>query len=62
MEKKLGRPKKAKEESLTEIVPVRMTQAEREQCERAAALAERKLTAWIRERAVKAARREAKSA
>ncbi|MDE2105587.1 MAG: hypothetical protein KGL39_50640 [Patescibacteria group bacterium] len=54
-------PRKAPEDSLTEIVPIRLTRAEREQCERAAALAQRKLTAWIRERAVKAAKREAKA-
>jgi uncharacterized protein (DUF1778 family) len=61
MKAKIGRPRKAPEESLTEIIPIRLTRAEREQCERAAAQAQRKLTAWIRERAVKAARREAKS-
>lgn len=60
MKKKLGRPKKAPEESLTEIIPVRMTRAERELCEEAAKRADRKVTAWIREKATKAARREVK--
>ena len=61
MKSKLGRPRKAPEDSLTEIVPIRLTRAEREKCERAAGLANRKLTAWIRERVVKAARRELKA-
>jgi len=61
MKNKIGRPRKAREDSLTEIVPIRLTQTEREQCELAAKGAGRKLTAWIRERAVRAAKREVKT-
>jgi len=60
MKTKIGRPRKAPEDSLTKIVPIRLTQAEREQCEQAAKAANRKLTAWIRDQAVKAAKREIK--
>ncbi|OYV52127.1 MAG: hypothetical protein B7X10_00225 [Burkholderiales bacterium 21-58-4] len=60
MNSKTGRPRKAPEDSLTEIVPIRLTQAERDQCEIAAKRTGRKLTAWIRERAVKAAKHEVK--
>lgn len=57
MSKKLGRPPKAIDEQLVEIVPVRMTSRERQDCEQAAAKAGMRLTAWIREKATKAAKR-----
>ena len=57
MVRKLGRPPKASEDQLSEIVPVRMTRQDRRDCEHAAAHAGIKLTAWIRERAIMAAKR-----
>lgn len=62
MEKKpkMGRPPKPKAEQGTEIMAVRMTQDERAQCERAAQQSDVKLSAWMRERLLKAAKREAR--
>jgi uncharacterized protein (DUF1778 family) len=57
---KPGRPPTPEAEALSEIVPIRMTKAERAQCERAAELAGQKLSSWIRERLSKAAKRESK--
>jgi hypothetical protein len=57
---KAGRPPTPADEALSEIVPVRMTKAERAQCERAAGSAGKKLSAWIRDRIVGAAKRSAK--
>jgi predicted HicB family RNase H-like nuclease len=61
MAKKIGRPTKPPEDSLSEIVPIRLTPGEREQCEMAAERAGRKLTAWIREQVTMAARRQARA-
>jgi hypothetical protein len=61
MEKpRMGRPPKPQAEQQTEIVAVRMTPDERAQCEQAAMNAELKLSAWMRERLLKAAKRESK--
>ncbi len=60
MKKKRGRPPTDPAESLSEIIQFRMTEAERAQCERAAETAEQKFSAWIRDRLLKAAKRESK--
>jgi hypothetical protein len=57
---KRGRPRKPKAERVTEIVALRMTQDELAQCERAAKQADAKLSDWMRQRLVKAAKRESK--
>ena len=56
----MGRPPIPKAEQLAEIVPIRLTRAERDACEQAAERAELKPTAWMRDRLVKAAKRESK--
>jgi len=58
MGKKLGRPTKPLGEQLAEIIPVRMTAIERQECEQAATKAGMKLTAWIRDKATRAAKRK----
>jgi uncharacterized protein (DUF1778 family) len=57
---RMGRPPKPEDEQASEIIAIRMTEAERELCEQAADRAELKLSAWIRDRATKAAKRESK--
>jgi len=57
MGKKLGRPPKPPEEQLSEIIPVRMTPRERQDCAQAAKRADKKLTAWMREKLTRAAKR-----
>ena len=56
----MGRPKKPAKERVTEILGLRMTRDERAECERAAKLADVKLSAWMRERLLQAAKRESK--
>jgi len=56
----MGRPPKDPEDQSSEFIGIRMTTAERELCEQAAEQAELKLSAWIRDRATKAAKREAR--
>ena len=61
MEKpRMGRPPKPEAEQASEIVAVRLTPAERKACERAADRAEQKLSAWMRDKLTKAAKRESK--
>lgn len=60
MRKKLGRPTKDLADQLTEIIPVRMTTLERANCERAANRAGVKLSAWVREKLIRAAKRESR--
>jgi hypothetical protein len=60
MEKRMGRPPKPPDEQLSEIVPVRLTPAERQACEKASERAGMKPTAWMRDRLKKAAKRESK--
>jgi predicted HicB family RNase H-like nuclease len=55
----MGRPRKEPAEQLSEIVPVRMTRAEREQIEAAAEKSGVKLSAWIRACLARAAKRAA---
>jgi uncharacterized protein (DUF1778 family) len=54
------RPKKLPGEAATERIDLRLTTAEREEYERAAVRAGQTLSAWIRERLGKAAKRESK--
>jgi len=56
----MGRPPKPKAEQASEIVAVRLTQDERKACERAADQSELKLSAWMRDRLIRAAKRESK--
>jgi hypothetical protein len=59
---KRGRGRPAAEnpdDNRSEIVPVRMSPAERESCERAAERAKTGLSAWIRDSLAKAAKRNA---
>lgn len=56
----MGRPPKDPSDQASEIVAVRMRPAERELCERVAKRAELKLSAWMRDRLAKAAKRESK--
>lgn len=59
MEKsKGGRPTLKPTERLAEIIQFRMTADERALCERAAERDGEKLSAWIRERLLRAAKRE----
>jgi len=60
MNTRMGRPPKAADEQLSEIIAIRMTGAELKQCEQASERAGVTLSAWIRDRAVKAAKRESK--
>jgi len=56
----MGRPPKEPSERLAEIVQCRMTAEERQQCERAAERSDQKLAEWMRERLLRAAKRESK--
>lgn len=60
MKAKRGRPPIDPDKRASEMVPVRMTSAERAQFEQAAAQADLTLSAWIRDRLSKAAKRESK--
>jgi uncharacterized protein (DUF1778 family) len=57
-----GRPKLQPDEKLAEIVQFRMTAEERSKCERAAELEGVKFSTWIRDRLLRAAKREIKGA
>lgn len=54
----MGRPTKEPAERLAAIVQFRMTEAERDECERAAERAGVTFSAWIRDRLLRAAKRE----
>jgi len=60
MAKKMGRPPLAADEAKGEYVQIRLTAAERLEYEQAAQRAEQSLSAWMRERLSKAAKRESK--
>jgi uncharacterized protein (DUF1778 family) len=60
MESKRGAPKKSPEERKGDPLQVRLTAAERQACEEAAAASDQKLSAWARAALVRAARRKAK--
>ena len=57
---KMGRPPKSADEQASEIVALRLTTDERAECERAAKRADVKLSAWMRDRLLRAAKRESK--
>ena len=58
---KIGRPPRDNPAlNLTATITARLSQSEREACEKAAVRAEMNLTAWIRDRLTKAAKRESK--
>jgi hypothetical protein len=61
MEKRMGRPPVAKEDQLSEIIQFRMTPSERQRCEQAAEADGVKFSAWIRERLLRAPRRNPKA-
>jgi hypothetical protein len=56
----MARPKKPPDEVAAERIDLRLTTAERLEYEQAAKRASRTLSAWIRERLSKAAKRESK--
>ena len=60
MKTRMGRPPKPEAEQASEIVAVRLTQNERKTCEVAADKADLKLSAWMRDRLIRAAKRESK--
>ncbi len=60
MAKKLGRPPIDPSKKASEMVPVRMTTAEREQFQRAADATDQTLSAWIRDCLTKAAKKTPK--
>jgi len=60
METRMGRPPKPKAEQASEIVALRLTAVERAECERAAKRADVNLSAWMRDRLLRAAKRESK--
>jgi predicted HicB family RNase H-like nuclease len=57
---KTGRPTRDPSGKASKLFPVRLTDAERAEYERAATRAEISVSEWIRDRLAKAARREAK--
>lgn len=57
---KMGRPPKEPTDRLAEIIQFRMTTEERQECERIAERAGVKFSAWIRDRLLRAAKRESK--
>jgi uncharacterized protein (DUF1778 family) len=61
VKKQMGRPPKDPADQQSEIVAVRMTQDERAQCQHAADRAGVKLSAWMRDRLLRAAKRESKT-
>ena len=60
MTAKRGAPKKPPEERKGDPIQIRLTKAERQACEDAAAMSDMKLTVWARTVLVKAAKRIAK--
>ena len=60
MAKKRGRPPTPEADSLSQITAIRLTPAERAECDRAAKRAGAKLSDWIRGHILRAARRESK--
>jgi predicted HicB family RNase H-like nuclease len=58
MKKRMGRPPKPEAESLAERLYVRVSKAEKESLESAAANSEMPLSAWIRKRLLDAAKRD----
>ena len=60
MDRKAGRPTRDPKGGSSKIVPVRMTDDERTQFQRAAKRAKMTLSGWIRDRLARAAKREAK--
>ena len=56
----MGRPTIAPEGPMGRLLQIRLTDAERDEYEQAAARAQVKLSAWIRDRLSKAAKRESK--
>ncbi len=60
MEKKPGRPPRDPAEGPSKIVPIRMTEAERDRYQHAAQQAGKSLSEWVRERLDRAAKRESK--
>jgi len=56
-----GRPPVPKADQLSEIVQFRLTGQERQDCEKAAEKAGERFSAWIRERLLRAAKRELKN-
>ena len=60
MGKKMGRPPLDPEQAKAEYIQLRLTAAERLEYERAAKRADKSLSAWIRERLSRAAKRESK--
>jgi len=56
-----GRPRLKKAEQLAEIVQFRLTAGERQECEKAAEKAGERFSAWIRDRLLRAAKRELKN-
>jgi predicted HicB family RNase H-like nuclease len=60
MENKPGRPPRDRAEGASKIVPIRMTEAERQRYQQAAERAGVSLSEWARDRLDKAAKRESK--
>ena len=60
MKKRMGRPPVPAEDQLSEIVQFRLTPSERKACESAAERAGERFSAWIRDKLVRAAKREPK--
>jgi len=58
--KKVGRPPRDPSGQASKLFPVRLTDAERQQYEQAAERAGMSVSAWMRDRLSKAAKREAK--
>jgi predicted HicB family RNase H-like nuclease len=57
---KVGRPTRDPKGKASKLFPVRLTDSERAEFERAAKRAELSVSEWMRDRLAKAARREAK--
>ncbi len=60
MAKTRGRPKNDPAVNLSQLVTFRLTEAEAEQCAKAAIRAKLSLREWLRDRAAKVAKRESK--
>ncbi|MDP7559443.1 MAG: hypothetical protein QF745_02750 [Planctomycetota bacterium] len=61
MNAKVGRPARDPKAGASKIVPIRMTDAEKAEFQRAAKRAKLSLSEWIRDRLGKTAKREAKA-